>query len=368
MRLSSGVGFFAAREPAWAVSAALFLVSGGCATSDRGPVEPGSELATAVVVQCTGVDSSGDLTAYPQRRVFLEAQGWWGERKADLTVPRLGDAEHLHVAMCFPLQDTISGVQQFRVRVMGHNLPVGSIIKSTGLHDPALGDGHNISFASIAWNDTIKVLTTQFTMWGSAMVDTKKVPSGTREFRILTTVVRPPEPGQTVGAEIHVSSGWCWKIRNGGTLVDSGTCATLPLTTMGRGWYDCFEYKIGEAREWAYPWSGVKRSTNYQVKISGRDGAGVNNTLTSWSVRLDPKLHAVPQDTGKMVASGLIPVTGKLVTINNSASPLSLGMHTMVVISSANQNKCTVTGTSGGIVPQNGEVSAIQVIPFKMVN
>jgi hypothetical protein len=294
------------------------------------------------------------------KRVFLEAQGWWGERQSDGTVPKYGAAEHIHVGMCFPLKQTVSGMQTMRVRVMGHNLPVGAVIKSTNLHDPDGG-----SFANISWNR--KVLASDnhtIEMWRTVSFNTV-LPgheSGLREFRVLTIVTRPNN------AEIHSSSGWCWQVANGGTNLDSGTCVDTPNSTMGRGWYDCFEYKIAETRApWTYPWSGITRGANYSVTIGGRDGAGLDTRVTGWEVRLDPDFHAVPENRGSLVASGSGSAFG--VSVNVLGSLLTgPKVHKLVVIAFANPNpaKCTATGPDGGIVPQDGEVSAVFAIPIKV--
>jgi hypothetical protein len=339
MRLSHG---------AWAFCAALPFVGGGCSTSD-GDLGPVSELETQAVIPCIGVPADSDQTAYGEQRVFLESQGWWGERRDDGSVPKRGAAEHIHVGMCFPLQQTVSGTKPLRVRVMAHNLPVGSVIETTSLHDPGGG-----SIPDIDWNRTVLASDNgNVELWATVQVETEFIPNGLREFRNLTSVRRPDS------AEIHASSGWCWTIDNGtGTPVASGTCATTPLSTMARGWYDCFEYKIAETRNWTYPYSGISRGTGYTLKIGARDGAGANNLITGWEVRLDPDFHA--GNNGSLIASGSTPATGTSVTIPGSL--LTAGVHKLVVIASANGN-CT---SGAGIVPQDGEVSAVFAVPIKV--
>jgi hypothetical protein len=313
------------------------------------------------VSNCIGAPSNGaDKTTYSEKRVFLESQGWWGERTNN-TVPKYGDAEHLHVGFCFPLRDTVSGTTKFIVRVMGHRLPVGSVIQSTGLHDPNEGAGTHIGLGSIAWNHTITQADHDhpdgWVKWDSVTVDTEEVPNGLREVRNLTKVVRPASAG---GAEIHASSGWCWTIANtgGGAPVDSGTCETSPTFTMARGWYDCFEYKIAEVRNWD-PYANIQSGADYTLTIGGRDGSGPNNhnLITGWEVRLDPDFHA--GDTGDLIDSGSTPAYGVPVTIDGSL--MTPGVHRVTVITSAN-GACT----GSGIPSQNGEVSGVLAIPVKV--
>lgn len=329
----------------------------GCSTPE-GELAPMSEVAAAATIPCVDQQNVAgkDQTAYTEQRVFLEAQGWWGERNPTTgNIPKLGAAEHLHVAMCFPLHhDNIKGTLPFRVRMMAHNLPVGSVIQNTNLHDP---DGGTL--ATIHWDDTIKTATTTFERWQSASVATTDNPSGWREFRILTQVKRPD------GAEIHTSSGWCWHVTNSPSETNSGTCASTGTryNIMGRGWYDCFEYKIAETKDWKpYPWAGIGHTSGYTLKIGARDGAsGANNDFSSWQVRVDPQLHAIPANNGTLIASGSTAVTAQTVTI--PVNLLTPGMHRLVIIASANNADCN---GEAGISPQSGEVSGVMSIPIKV--
>jgi hypothetical protein len=314
-------------------------------------------IGTTGLSNCIGADSSGDRTTYSDRRVFLESQGWWGQN-TNGNVPAYGNAEHIHVGMCFPLRDTVSGTTTFTVRIMGHNLPVGSIIQSTSLHDP--DQGTHITLASIPWNDTITQAEHDVGVmrWATVQVNTlsPRIPNGLRELRNLTIVERPND------THLEASSGWCWTIKNDTTPpVASGTCATSPTFTMARGWYDCFEYKIAEVRNWD-PYANIPHGADYQLTIGGRDGAGDNNNtlITGWEVRLDPNFHAVPQVLGTAIDSGATPANGKVVTIR--AANMTTGMHKLVVISHAKGNNCTEPGKPS----QSGEVSAVLAIPIKV--
>lgn len=338
-------------QRAWALCAALPLVAAGCSESDTDPTMA-PDLGATAAVPCIGVPP-GDATSYQESRVFLESQGWWGERRGDGTVPKRGAAEHIHVGMCFPLQQTVSGTKPMRVRVMAHNLPVGSVIETTSLHDPGGG-----GIPDITWNRTVLASDNgNVELWGTVQVNTASLTNGLREFRNLTSVRRPDN------AEIHASSGWCWTIANGsGTPAASGTCVDTPETTMARGWYDCFEYKLAEARHWDYPYGGIPRSAAYTLEIGARDGASpANDVFTSWEVRLDPNFHA--GNNGSLIASGTGPAYGRSVTI--PASLLTAGVHRLVVIGSAN-GTCTTTGPNGGIAPQDGEVSAVFNVAIKV--
>jgi hypothetical protein len=342
------------------VAAAALVLSVLACTESHDPSQSALRPDLAVAsIQCIGVPAPvidgwpGDVN-YPEPRVFLESQGWWGKRRADGTVPTYGEAEHIHVGLCFPLQKTVSGNTRFRVRVQGHNLPPGSLIESTLLHD-----GTGTSFGRLVWNHTVQAGQTDVDLWREVTVSTTGSPNGIREFRNLTKVIRPAEANGS--AELHASSGWCWTINNSGTTTSGNSTLCEPGTaqpTMGRGWYSCFEYKIGELRNFSYPYGGRSPNTNYIIRYSGRDGAGDNNLVSGHIVRLDPQFHT--GGLGTLIDSAGGAVTNKEDTIY--AAQMKTGIRRIVVIGFANAN-CT---SGAGAVPQDGIVSGVISIPIKV--
>jgi hypothetical protein len=346
-----------------AASVAGTLTLLACRDSEN-PSTPNPEPALLEAANFTCVGGSANDPLYAERRVYLESQGWWGERRTDGTVPQYGNAEHIHVAMCFPLKQTVSGTRRFVVRVQGHRMKVNSKITSTSLHDPAQGNGEGIGLASITWNRVIRdVDNGTFDSTVIRDVDTRKMPNGLREFRNLTKVER------VGGDEIHASSGWCWNVNNSSSLSTdppgpSGTCATAPNQTSGRGWYSCFEYKIAEVRNWAaetapatlYPFGGIQRSSDYILTIGARDGAGQlgHTDFDRWEVRLDPDFHAL--DRGDLIDSGTGPANGETVTIDGT---LLTGpkVHKLVVLGFSNDDCSTA---------QKGEMAAVFAVPLKV--
>jgi hypothetical protein len=326
------------------------------------PSPPGT---AAALIGCIGVPT-GMKANFPEQRVFLESQGWWGERSGT-SIPKLGDAEHIHVGMCFPLQKTVSGTIELQVRVMGHNLVPGSVVTLTNLHDPGGG-----GLPDINWNHTIGVGQTNWTDTATVTVFTTNLSDGRRELRNLTKVVKPGNPGP----ELHVSSGWCWEIENvtGETNeVDSGTCASTPWSTMGRGWYDCFEYKLAEADSFgttrSYPYGGVPAAQNYKIYVGLRDGGGSNATLTGWGVYLNANFHNSNDDFDWSVTgtggpkNGLVTIPGSQMTAGQ-VEKVTLVAHA----SSGTTGQCNSSSPTSGISPQQGEVSGVMVIPIKVNN
>ena len=236
------------------------------------------------------------------------------------------------------------------VRVLGHNLETGAVLRSTNLHDPVGG-----SFLKIDWDHTITSTehTNGVTLWRQVSINTTLHSSGFREFRDLTIVERLDH------AEIHASAGYCWDVRNGGTLIPSGTCEQSPNSTMGRGWYDCFEYKIAEVTNpTTYPWNGVTANQPYTFQVGLRDGAGTNNLVNDWSVRLDPDFHS--GINGFVLDSGMSAVSGRSITV--PASKMTAGIRKLVMLSGAD-GQCT---SGAGLVPQDGEVTGVFVLPIKV--
>jgi hypothetical protein len=126
---------------------------------------------------------------------------------------------------------------------------------------------------------------------------------------------------------------------------------------MARGWYDCFEYKIAEVRDWN-PYASVSSGTPYSIKIGARDGAGPNTTLTRYEVRLNPNFHH--GDVGFRVDSGGGQALAKTVTI--PAGQMTSKVHKLAIMAFANSATCS---GGAGINPQKGEVGAVFLIPIK---
>jgi hypothetical protein len=354
-------GYMHYTPPIVAATLAAAIAVFACSESDS-PTKPSLAPAPgdpAALVGCIGVP--GGMTAnWPQQRVFLESQGWWGEKNGT-TVPRLGDAEHIHIGMCFPLQKTVSGNITLQVRVIGHNLTQDSKVTVSNLHDP---DGGLIP--NINWNHTIGAgETTNWQDMANVTINTDSIPDGLREFRNLTKVVRHDR------AELHVSSGWCWDIENDANTTanperDSGTCEDTRWTTMGRGWYDCFEYKIAEVDGFktptgSYPYGGVPSNTALDIYVGLHDGGGDHTAVTGWGVYLNPMFHN-SNDDFEWSATGTGGAKNGLVTIPGQYMDPPLERITLVT----HANGFCDIESAAGMKPQNGEVSGVLVIPVKV--
>jgi hypothetical protein len=301
---------------------------------------------------CIGEPADHPVVNYPEPRVFIEAQGWWAEN-INGVIKKYGDAEHLHIGACFPLQKTVSGMVRMDFRVVAHGLPAGSNIKNTRFHD-----GNNgVTLVNIVWDRDILAGQHNVVLWRTVTVDTSGGQDGLRETRPLTVVTRPD------GAEIHTSGGWCWDVENGKTDSHSSLCTDV--ITEGRGWYDCFEYKNAGTRGWTYPYGGIPAGQSYTLNYFGRDGAGGTPSIDGHYVTLDPDFHNGSNGTF------LINQTGSTQSspVTLPGSKLTAGIHYLFIMSEE-RGRCT-TLSEGTVfpnqkVPQDGEVSGGLRIPIKV--
>ena len=344
--------------------AASTVLAGACETGnkDLGPL--GTQEQLVVEYDCIGAPTGtagGEtlITKYAEPRVWLESQGWWGEGS---NPPQLGNAEHIHVGMCFPVGQTMKDSTLLQVKVLAHNLS-GATLLETSLHDPGGGP-----FPAINWN--LAINSNNFVKTRTVRFDTKSLKDGKREFRNLTKVRTTHS-----NAELHASSGWCWNIQNNDEPDSaSGQCGTVFNSIEGRGWYECFEYKIAEVQGWgtqtgttAYPWGGINRNGgSYKINVRLADGAGpLNNTLLNgWRVHIDPDFHnnynGVWADSSPSPNGG--PNNGYITIPANVMSSLSTAQtHKLTLVSHARG-----TCNAAGVPSQTGEVSAVQVVSFNV--
>lgn len=336
-------------KPFWVRACGLFLCAaalvrcgpGELAHHADGHALPSElEAMAATPSNCIGAPSQPNgPTSYPEGRIFFDGQGWWGDGSSP---PQLGAAEHLHVGTCFPDGQTLTGRVRFDVRVMAHNLPAGTVITSTRIHE----GGSGTSYATITWNRTIVSGETDVVLWATVEVDTTLGPDGLREFRFLTKAVRPDKD------EIHATSGWQADIENGKTDANYRSSVNY---REARGWYTCFEYKNSRFTS-NYPWAGVSAGSSYTFNAEMVDGAGGDSTVVGYEVRLDADLHA--GRNGTLLASGSGSFDG-LVTI--PASLMTSGVHKLQLLT---KRKGSCTTSSGRTI--TGEVSGAFVLPIKV--
>lgn len=85
-------------------------------------------LTTIILVLLASTGSSAGnretCEGYPEPRIFLENQSWWEPQPGPANHPGTGKQGHIHVGMCFPLYQTLSGSQlRLDVNIKLHNMP-----------------------------------------------------------------------------------------------------------------------------------------------------------------------------------------------------------------------------------------------------
>lgn len=305
---------------------------------------------------CIGEPADHPQIDYPEPRVFLESQGWWDDRDDDGQVARFGDSEHLHVGLCIPLQQTITGTMRIDIRIVGHNLPAGSVIRNTRFHD-APGQ----LFEDLRYERVVRAGERDVVVWRTLNWNSAEAPDGLRELRFLTFAVRPD------AAEIHASTGWCVAFENGKANSDYSSCSRR--LTEGRGWYDCLEYKSSRTDEWTYPYEGIPAGQPYTIRMSGQDGApfgaGGDDVVTRHWLRLDPNFHTANLGTPIFEHAGehrdeSVTIPGQLLTP---------GVHVLFLVTERD-GLCTQVSSDtvfpGQLLPQDGIISGGIRIPIKV--
>lgn len=278
---------------------------------------------------------STDCAGYPEKRVFLEAQGWWTPSPG---TSGMNDFGHVHVGTCFPLEQRVSGVLDFDIRIVMHDNP--GVLHSIRPHIAGSGF-NNSSPGTIRINETCPAGET-CAFWIHTQMDTNVSPKdGRQEFRFLTSVKEPD------GQELHVSTGWQADIRNGKPVDDYRAANFLE----GRGWYTGADYEVARLSS-PFPFEPV--SGAFDVKVDLKRGSG-GIPATHHSVLLDPNFHMNNPGTTLLEGTGEFRGT---ITVPGGLTP---GMHKLVLKTDAD-----CAGGNCGSENDGQRVSGLIVLPFEV--
>jgi hypothetical protein len=269
-------------------------------------------VATPMPTMMPGGDHHGmadpvACTGYPERRVFLESQGWW------LQTPGAGgtDFGHVHVGMCFPQGQRVRGVVTLDVRLVMHDNP-GTLTRLYGGIETD-GGGYDL------WNVPVGLTcpTATCTVWTQLRVDTTAVATDGRVEWRFRPQVRTPD-----GLTFTPSTGWQTYLVNGGRPVADYRSQD---SAIARGWYENAGY--ANASISSVPMSPISGTWTANVTLDrGSDG----NPVTFHGIYIDPDFHMGSK--GIVIREGTGPYRGT-VTIN--AAGLSAGTHRLVLRSDA---------------------------------
>jgi hypothetical protein len=262
-----------------------------------------SAITAADPVTCEG---------YPEKRVFLESQGWWGP------MPRTARTGHVHVGTCFPHAQTVRGVLTFDVRVKLHeNDGVAYLLRlSVG--------------SSVVTSQTISMSCEEdCTRWFTLSYDTSKWAYDGRQELRLTAKIKQPD-----GTTQYQSTGWQVYFANGKPLRNYRSSDVV----IARGWYTNFGY------------ANATLETPLPLEpISGTWTPRVNFSRSGYLATIDADFHG--GNEGTVVARGTGSGDRQLAI---DTTKLANGPHKLVLVSSD--------------VRSAGTNSGVQVIPFVVAN
>lgn len=291
-------------------------------------------------------------TGYDQPRVFLEAQDWWKP-----TVSGTEDFGHVHLGMCFPLNQPVSGVVHFDFVVQLHDNP--------GLFDRARihlldGNNQNHQVLSVPVNQTAAQhcpATPNQCTWTIPMdlPTTVATTDGYLNFRPAAIVTHPGSGGTKQFA------GAAWPLLlNNGQPVKSSISATR---IAGSSWYQGSLY---EEAEYLSPLPATVSGmwTPTVAMHPGAGGTAVDHSFAS----VDPAFHATPPYAGQVLLDQAGSFKGPL-SIDTTA--LTNGAHKLFLRA---DSPCDGTaGNNCGLKPEGGSNnvsthSSVQVITFVVAN
>lgn len=234
--------------------------------------------------------------------MFLESQDHWEP------IPELGTLGHVHVGMCFPLGQTVSGTVTFHVRVVMYENK-GTLIRVKGQDDSS--NNFVLLQPNITPPDGGERVFTY-----TIKVDTTKMNDGIRHFRWYADVQHTNGNTQTA------RSNWPLNVQNG--KADKNA----PNSVRYMNWY-----KVADPfRDWGYigpivesiPLTPVNDKLVLDVKCA-LNGVSNSPAIDKTIVNLDPNFHH--GSNGTVLYDGK-PLSGEFVV--NTAN-LAEGEHRLAI-------------------------------------
>jgi hypothetical protein len=268
-------------------------------------------------------------TGYPEPRIFYETQSWWEP------VPGIGGQGHVHLGVCWPHEQTVSGTVRLDLVVILHGNE-GTITRFKVQDD-----------ASLDFNDfvSIPVDTTtggDATIVHTMLIDTTKQRDGLRQWRIYAYFQHANGNDQRPKA--------MYQVRVENVAGTSDDVASAYHEYAGAGWY-----KEADGTDWGYQTALVKPSSHLAIGscVMGTWSPVVDTDSTGTTehmVTVDPKFHAGVQ--GWIVHASSFDGYDGPVAIDTTM--LTDGWHRLVVQSARRVND-----------EENGGVF---VMPFRVCN
>jgi hypothetical protein len=297
-------------------------------TTNPGPTATPTNGPAPTTAPPPGSVNPVTCAGYPEPRVFIESQDWWSP------IPDLGGLGHVHLGMCFPVGQTVSGLVRFDVRVIFHgNKGRLTLIK---MQDDRSTDHYkfNPNFVPNTGIDT--------TYWHTFTLDTRKMADGIRSFRWYAQLLHANGNPETARAN------WPLRVENGTADLNSASLTQI----QGSGWYK----EAANGADWGYQTAflttGIPLAPVRGVWQPGvRFSCNGCPAMSGYMATVDPNFHAGIQ--GWIVKQGSGGWGGNLAI---DTSRLTNGVHKLVLISLA--EGADPTKQHGGVL----------AIPFSVSN
>ncbi|MGH2380066.1 MAG: hypothetical protein ACRDG7_02460 [Candidatus Limnocylindria bacterium] len=253
-------------------------------TATATPSPTASPTPTAATQGTTAghADPRVNCEGYPEPRVFLETQDWWEP------IPVLNTLGHVHLGMCFPVGQTVSGIVEFDLRVILHDNK-GTLSRVKQQDDKS--DEHLLLFPDLTPPDG-----GLREFWFEGDIDTSAMADGMRTFRWYADVEHVNGNTQTARMQLPLN------VQNGGGGGGEGAESAGEWRFMN--WYRV----ASPNRDWGYvgpvidqiPLTAV--SGTWQVEINcAVNGDGNSPGIHRSLAHIDPAFHAMPPDPGTTV-------------------------------------------------------------------
>lgn len=266
-------------------------------------------VATAALFIATGTASAAPdpltCTGYPESRIDMGAQDWWGPNSYSANPGDAGpDRGHLHMDVCAPYKQTVSGLVQFHVRVALHEQNVGfsdTVLKrgrdASGIFDQASSVFPRLQCSvgdcSAIWTFTYDTTKFRWNGWGEIVLQVRARADSKDRLAILDIPVYVNNPGKTLKSRVPVDPGaagfWHYNYATAGVL--SNNLPTAPVTAP------------------------VVFQTKFAQAVCSDKPDCQQNPVIEWSAHVDPDFHA--GNLGTIIGSG----TGVDPTVNITYDP-----------------------------------------------
>lgn len=256
--------------------------------------------------------------------VWNEAQTWWSQPDQE----HVFESSHIHLAACWPLNRTLTGIVPIDLTVKTHNLR-GSIIHIAADVLPATKK--EVCFDRFSCMDVPanKIQTDDVTLNYTFNVDTRNITrDGWHQLRIIVQFARDDIPVTSPRENIQTTVSFMAYIKNGNPIMEY-TNNTL-FRASGHYWM----HDNGERLKTGYEYAKLHKLPVVNNNIltfsySLADSADpALETVTDYAIMIDPNIHGGSK--GIVVAEGATTAHG-VKTVNVDVTNLVTGTHTLAI-------------------------------------